>query len=93
MCGRWAIGTIPGSKRKWKLLVQRDEQIHISTQIFMTPLNGCIEDAEYGKPTNVHIQIKKTVVIINLPYSAFFCTGYLQRNYSIAQAVLNFVLN
>jgi len=37
-------------QKKMKLLVQRDEQIHISTQIFMTPLNGCIEDAEYGKP-------------------------------------------
>lgn len=37
-------------KRKMKLLVQRHEQIQISTQIFMTPLNGCSEDAEYGMP-------------------------------------------
>lgn len=39
-------------KKQWKMksLVQRDEQIQISTQIFMTPLNGCSEDAEYGMP-------------------------------------------
>lgn len=45
--GNWYY---PRKQKKLKLLVQRDEQIHISTQIFMTPLNGCSEDAEYGKP-------------------------------------------
>lgn len=28
--------------------MQKDEQIQINTQIFMTPLNGYSEDAEYG---------------------------------------------
>lgn len=37
-------------QRKMKLLVQRDEQIQISTEIFMTPLYGCSESAEYGMP-------------------------------------------
>lgn len=35
-------------QRKMKLLMQKDEQIQINTQIFMTPLNGYSEDAEYG---------------------------------------------
>lgn len=43
--GNWYY---PKKQRKMKLLVQRNEQIQISTQIFMTPLNGCSEDAEYG---------------------------------------------
>lgn len=33
-----------------KLLVQRDEQIQIGAEIFMTPLYGCSEDAEFGMP-------------------------------------------
>lgn len=37
-------------QRKMKLLVQKDEQIRISTEIFMTALFGCSEDAEYGMP-------------------------------------------
>lgn len=45
--GNWYY---PRKQRKMKLLVQRDEQIQISTQIFMTPLNGCTEDAEYEMP-------------------------------------------
>lgn len=47
MMGNWYYSI---KKRKMKLLVQRHEQIQISTQIFMTPLNGCSEDAEYGMP-------------------------------------------
>jgi hypothetical protein len=46
--GNWCY---PRKQRKMKLLVQRDEQIQISTEIFMTPLNECSEDAEYGMPT------------------------------------------
>lgn len=40
----------PRKQRKMKSLVQRDEEIQISIQIFMTPLNGCSEDAKYGLP-------------------------------------------
>lgn len=33
-----------------KLLVQRDEKIQISSEIFMTPLHGCSEITECGMP-------------------------------------------
>lgn len=35
-------------QRKMKLLAQREEQIQISTEIFMTPLYRCSENIEYG---------------------------------------------
>lgn len=45
--GNWSY---PKKQRKLKSLVQKDEEIQISTQIFMTALNGCSEDTEYGMP-------------------------------------------
>lgn len=49
----------PRKQRKMKLLVQRDEQIQIGAEIFMTPLYGCSEDAESGMPIKYVLKKEK----------------------------------
>lgn len=53
--GNWYY---PRKQREMKLIVQRDEQIQSSTQIFMTPSMGVVRMQKWNV-YKVHIQIRE----------------------------------
>lgn len=72
------------------MLIQRDEQIQISSEIFMTPLHGCSEITECGMPIKYVFKVvdKRNAVVMHLHIKSSLCTGYLHRNHRIAQVTL-----